>query len=288
MRPLAVLLPLLSACAWGPGIPQCMQALPRSEAEAAAITAEIRRELGDRVLIEQVEEWFFAATNDTPASFRACQGTIQRMVRHLYDGYFTKKPEKPIRVYLFRDKASYEDYCNRTYEKPPSTPFGFYMARERKMVMNIATGTGTLAHEIVHPLLSEDFPEVPSWFNEGFASLYEQSGPRNGRIVGLVNWRLPGLHKALRSARGVSLKELLETSTDAFYGDARGSNYAAARYLCLWLQERERLADFYRAFKASHNDDPTGRTALEKVVGKTLDDLEREWRDWVLTLALRD
>lgn len=288
MRLFAALLPFLSACAWGPGIPQCMQAFPRSEAEAAAITAEIRRELGDRVLVERVEDWFFVATNDTPASFRSCKGTIERMVKHLYDGFFVKKPEKPIRVYLFRDKASYEDYCNRTYEKPPSTPFGFYMARERKMVMNIATGTGTLAHEIVHPLLSEDFPDVPSWFNEGFASLYEQSGPRNGRIAGLVNWRLPGLHKALRSPRGVSLKELLETSTDAFYGDARGSNYAAARYLCLWLQERDMLADFYREFKASHKDSPSGRAALEKVVGKPLDDLERDWRDWVLTLALRD
>ena len=72
--------------------------------------------------------------------------------------------------------------------------FGFYMSGERKMVMNIATGTGTLAHELVHPLLAEDFPNVSSWFNEGFASLYEQSGSRGSRMMGFVNWRLPGLH----------------------------------------------------------------------------------------------
>ena len=82
------------------------------------------------------------------------------MFRYLYQDYFTKKPEKPIRVYLFKDKETYEKHCETAYGRAPSTPFGFYMAKERKMVMNIGTGTGTLAHELVHPLLGEDFPDA--------------------------------------------------------------------------------------------------------------------------------
>jgi hypothetical protein len=278
-------LALLAGCG-GLEVPQCMEALPRSDAEARAIAAEIRRELGEDVLVERVEDWFFVATDDSPASFRASRSTIERMVRHLYGEYFTKRPEKPIRVYLFRDRAGYDAYCRATYEKPPATPFGFYMARERKMVMNIATGTGTLAHEIVHPLLAEDFPGVPTWFNEGFASLYEQSAPRDGRIAGLTNWRLPGLQKALRGERAPSLPALLETTSEAFYGDERGLHYAAARYLCLWLQEQGLLPRYYRDFRAAGPSQ--GRAVLERTLGAPLSEIEPAWRDFVLSLRLRD
>jgi hypothetical protein len=269
-------------------LPQYMQDLPRTEEDAARVIQEIKRELGDETQVELVDDYFFVASNDTPRSFRVCKGTVARVFRYLYQDYFTRKPAKPIRVYLFRDRATYEEYCRTAYQKPPSTPFGFYMSRERKMVMNIATGTGTLAHELVHPLLAEDFPEVPSWFNEGFASLYEQSGERDGRMVGYVNWRLPGLHKALRAGKGVPLADLVKTTTDQFYGDERGVNYGTARYLCLWLQEQGRLIPFYKEFKASAKEDPTGGTALEKVAGKKLDELDKAWREWVLGLRYND
>ena len=46
--------------------------------------------------------------------------------------------------------------------------------------MNIATGGGTLVHEIVHPFVEANFPGCPTWFNEGLGSLYEQSAERKG------------------------------------------------------------------------------------------------------------
>ncbi len=162
------------------------------------------------------------------------------------------------------------------------------MSHERKMVMNIATGTGTLAHEMVHPLIAEDFPEVPTWFNEGFASLYEQSRSLpNDRMEGLLNWRLPGLQRAIREEGIISLRDLMNTSTHSFYGDERGVNYATARYLCLYLQEKELLGKFYVTFKATFEKDSTGITALEKVTGQTLDKLQPAWIAWVKKLRYR-
>ena len=250
---------------------------------------EIRRELGEGTRVEHVEEYFFVASNDTEAMFLQCKGTVARVYRYLHADYFTKKPEKPIRVYLFKDRQSYEDYCTATYQKPPSTPFGFYMSSERKMVMNISTGTGTLAHELVHPLLSEDFPAVPSWFNEGFASLFEESGERGGKMVGFVNWRLPKLKQMLKIGRGAPLADLMKTTTDQFYGeDDRGVNYATARYLCLYLQEKKLLIPFFKEFKAKAKEDPTGALAFAKAVGKTPAELDPVWREWVMSLRYQD
>ena len=233
--------------------------------------------------------YFFVASNDSTQRFLEYKSTVTRVFRYLYEDYFTRKPEKPIRVYLFRDKTSYDSYCRTTYDKPPSTPYGFYMSRERKMVMNISTGTGTLAHELVHPLLSEDFPGVPSWFNEGFASLFEQSGERDGRMVGFVNWRLPKLKQMLRIRKGVPLADLMKTTTEQFYGeDDRGVNYATARYLCLYLQEKKLLIPFFQEFKKSSKEDPTGALAFERAIGKKPAELDPTWREWVLSLRYQD
>ena len=285
----AVLIVLAAGCGVDPAVPQYMLDLPRTEEETLRVCEEIRRELGEDTHVERVEDYFFVASNDTMPKFIEYQQTVTRVFRYLYEDYFTRKPERPIRVYLFRDKSSYDGYCRSTYEKPPSTPYGFYMSRERKMVMNISTGTGTLAHELVHPLLSEDFPGVPSWFNEGFASLFEQSGERKGKMAGFVNWRLPKLRQLLKINRGVPLADLMKTTTEQFYGeDDRGVHYATARYFCLYLQDHDLLIPFFKEFKASAAEDPTGALSLKKVTGKTPAELEPIWRDWVLGLKYQD
>lgn len=285
----AVLIVLAAGCGVDPAVPQYMLDLPRTEEETLRVCEEIRRELGEDTHVERVEDYFFVASNDSVQKFIEYKQTITRVFRYLYEDYFTRKPERPIRVYLFRDKSSYDSYCRATYEKPPSTPYGFYMSRERKMVMNISTGTGTLAHELVHPLLSEDFPGVPSWFNEGFASLFEQSGERGGKMVGFVNWRLPKLRQLLKINKGIPLADLMKTTTEQFYGeDDRGVHYAAARYFCLYLQEHAQLTPYFKEFKATASEDPTGAQALKKVTGKTPAELEPIWREWVLGLRYQD
>src|SRR5664279_1403049 len=97
--------------------------------------------------------------------------------------------------------------------------------------MNFATGGGTLVHEIVHPFVEADFPDAPSWLNEGLGSLFEQSAERNGHIIGLTNWRLAGLQKAIRKKGLTTFEALAKTSSSEFYRDHEGTNYAEARYL---------------------------------------------------------
>jgi hypothetical protein len=215
------------------------------------------------------------------------RGTIRWAVTQLEAAYFELPPEHVITIYLFETSQSYERHAVELFGEPPDTPYGYYSPTDHALVMNIGTGGGTLVHEIVHPYMASNFPSCPSWFNEGLASLYEQSADGRGGIVGLTNWRLAGLQDALRKNTVPSFQELCE-SGGGFYTDDPGSNYAQARYLCYWLQEQGLLRGFYRQFRANVASDPSGYATLVGVVGPDMDDFRARWEQFVLGLKFPD
>lgn len=255
-------------------------------ADLARAAERLRARLGPSFEVQVEPPFLVAGDLDPDELARIRTGTIRWAYRRLGEDFFDAAPFRtPLIVYLFRDAESYERHARALFGEKPSTPFGYYSARHRALVMNIATGGGTLVHEMVHPMLAHDFPRVPAWFNEGLASLFEQCAERGGRITGLVNWRLEGLSRALAADRLGSLDTLLATTSAEFYGDS-GLNYAQARYLLYWLQEQGLLADFYRRFRAGAERDPTGRAALEAVLGEDLAAIDVRYRAFVRGLAL--
>jgi hypothetical protein len=207
-------------------------------------------------------------------------------VAQLKQDYFQRDPNEIITIWLFKDDASYRKYTRSVFNDEPTTPFGYYSAAHRALIMNIATGTGTLVHEIVHPFVRANFPNCPAWLNEGLGSLFEQCGERDGHIVGYTNWRLAGLQRAVSDDRVPSFKELTGTTDQEFYGEDRGTNYAQARYLCYYLQEHGKLTKFYRDFVANQQNDRTGYKTLVKTLGE--DDMEAfqtKWEKFVLRLT---
>ncbi|MBI4567544.1 MAG: DUF1570 domain-containing protein [Planctomycetes bacterium] len=212
--------------------------------------------------------------------------TVKWAVDLLKKEYFDRDPDHIIDIWLFKDEASYRGHAKTLFNETPSTPFGYYSAAHRALVMNIATGGGTLVHEIVHPFMRANFAACPAWFNEGLASLYEQSAERDGRIRGLTNWRLAGLQEAIERGGLASFQALLLTTDDEFYGDDKGTNYAQARYLCYYLQEEGLLAKFYREFVRDQATDPTGYATLQRLL--KADDMaafQKRWEKFVIGLT---
>jgi len=229
----------------------------------------------------------FVVVGDEPADVvrRRSEQTVRWAVRRLRKQFFAKDPNEILTIWLFKDKASYLAHAKALFGDEPSTPYGYYSPRHKALVMNIATGGGTLVHEIVHPFMRSNFAACPAWFNEGLASLYEQSAGRGDRIVGLTNWRLAGLQEAVREGRLGSFKALAATTDAEFYGPASGRHYAQARYLCYWLQEHGLLERFHREFVAAGGEDPTGYRTLQSVLGETdMAAFQKRWQAWVLTL----
>jgi len=209
--------------------------------------------------------------------------TVHWAVDRLKREYFTQDPKRILNIWLFQDSASYEEHTEALTGRKPTTPYGFYSAADQGLFMNISTGGGTLVHEIVHPFIEANFPGCPAWFNEGLASLYEQSSSRQGRIVGLTNWRLKGLQTAIRKGNVPSFETLCGTTSRAFY-QGSGTNYAQARYLCYYLQERGLLQKFYRQFRADVKHDPSGFRTLKAVLGNVdMNEFQQQWESEVLT-----
>lgn len=265
-----------------------------SEAAWRAKEAAVRAQLGPGFTLVRSHP-FLVAGDEAPDEVRAhAERTVAWATRLLKKQYFPKDPPQLLTVYLFRDRQSYERHVQKLWGHAPSTPYGYYSETEAALVMNIATGGGTLVHEMVHPFMAANFPEVPSWLNEGMGSLYEQCQGKDGEIRGLTNWRLAGLQKVIRNGRLPSFKTLLSTTSAEFYGEGSGTHYAQARYLCYYLQERGLLGKFYRAFHAAAHAkdgavrDATGYATLRRILGSEgadMDAFERQWKAWALTLT---
>jgi hypothetical protein len=212
---------------------------------------------------------------------RTTTGFLREKLALLEKDFFTKRPEKLLEVWLFKNERSFRKGAKKFFGDAPDTPFGYYSPDHNALVMN-ASGLGTLSHELVHPYMEANFPDVPSWFNEGLASLFEYPGERKGHIIGNVNWRLPNLKKEIKAKTLPKLSVLLSTTSDEFYG-ADYDAYAYARYLMYYLQEQGKLQEFYKTFLADKKD-LTGASALKKVLGEDLDTFEPKWRKWVMAI----
>jgi hypothetical protein len=233
-----------------------------------------------------IEPPFVVIGDESPEMVRnRAKRTIKWAVDLLKKSYFKKDPNEILDIWLFKDKTSYEKHNLAIFRTRPTTPFGYFSHTDRALVMNIRTGGGTLVHEIVHPFVASNFPACPAWFNEGLGSLYEQCRENNGRIHGLTNWRLAGLQQAIRRKRVPSFKTLCSTTTHDFYDEDPGTNYAQARYLCYYLQQRGLLERYYHQFHKQHKTDPTGYKTLMQVLGRRdMDAFQKEWEAFVLKL----
>jgi len=276
-RTMAVVALLLSA--WGVG---AAEGAAREDAFAKA-AAEMRKELGRGFIIERAGVFIVAGDMPRRSFNRFKSFTVEDCARALWKDFFTKRPGYPIKVYLFSGKASYEKWVPKLAGFKPHTPYGFYLPGKKSLMMNIATGGGTLVHEMTHALTDPDFPNCPTWLFEGLGSLFEQCHvTRGGHIKGRVNWRLP----VLRRGGFIPLEKLIKMSNAEFRGAKEPLNYANARYLCFYLQQRGLLTKFYKTFRDAHKagKDKTGWASFKEIIKERPAEFEKKWHAWVKTL----
>jgi len=279
---------------WGPRANGPEDSIPRTTAAGGSFTdAEfarhidaLKKKIPAKEFTISIQSPFVVIGDSPPADVRSQAETVRWAVEKLKQEYFAKDPAQILDIWLFKNAASYKKYARELFNDEPSTPYGYYSSTHKALVMNIATGGGTLVHEIVHPFVEANFPGCPPWLNEGLGSLYEQSGEEDGHIHGYPNWRLPGLQRAIRAGVVPPFKTLMAMDVDGFYNKDKGTNYGQARYLCYYLQEKGLLQKFYKEFSARGKEDPTGYQTLQSILGeRDMAAFQKRWEKFVLGLS---
>ncbi|MCG8423349.1 MAG: DUF1570 domain-containing protein [Proteobacteria bacterium] len=159
----------------------------------------------------------------------------------------------PVDFCLFDSNRSYHAFVTAVFGAGDHSPMGFYSPAKRVAVANLARSVGNLRHELVHPLVGDDFAKIPAWLNEGLGSLYgtaRQTQRQGRRFRFVVNYRLRHFRAADRRGQLPALGDLASSSHRQVRGDTAATYYAMSRYVLLYLDRRGQLDEFYRAMRA--------------------------------------
>jgi hypothetical protein len=188
--------------------------------------------------------------------------------------YFKIGQKHPLKVYLFKDTKSYKPYAKSARS---NTLYGFYMGpRENIIVVNRDSGLGTATHELVHHFIATTFKRRPAkWVNEGIATFFEKfigHLDKGGKLTisfgYFSNWRFPVTKGNIER---FNLRDLMST---------KNPDQGAARSLMLFLHKKGLFKSFVKEMSARRRD-RTGSTTLQEVYGKSIREIERDWKGWV-------
>jgi hypothetical protein len=168
----------------------------------------------------------------------------------------------------------------------------------------------TLRHEFWHALHWRHMSRIgqvhPMWMQEGLCSLIEDVDliedkgiAGSTRVVPVVSWRINMCKRMVKTNLLPKLSVLMTMDEKSYMGSRALGNYAASRAFFLWLAsqpspsaakkdaiEKQQsqptlLRDWYAGFIADYPTDPTGKTTTERLLGRKLDQLDKDFRAWI-------
>ena len=197
-----------------------------------------------------------------------------------------------IRVYVFRDLASFKPYRPYGDDERSGVTAGFHTsgddleyialhAPEQQLSMRFAS------HEYLHAVLSRSFGDLPVWVNEGLAEFYSTFEARGRRAdIG----RLVPEHVEWLERHSIPLAGLLLVSRDSpdyQQGETSRTVYAQSWALAHALMMDPADPSRFGRLLAELGRGTTGLDALRRVYGPNApDSLERRLREYVSLLSL--
>ncbi len=273
--------PDLAALRSDPRYEELISSIERRYAEAAEHMERWSREtLGSGAIIERDESLrLVLATNLDRETFERMRKSIQEQVRLQIEMLFDGPPNSYVLV-LVPTPEKADELIGSVYVG------GYYDHDTRRLVLRDLGPS--LRHEITHALHHGQMDRLgqshPMWIQEGLASMFEMYdvGPE-GRYRVLDNTRLNIVLNLRRAASLSKWRAFFAQEDDRFNRVRARAKYAEARAILQFLAEQGRLEEWYRLYLSTYREDRSGALALERLFGRSLDEVEREYRAWLGT-----
>ena len=265
-------------------VPPSPEVTPESliHAAAAATQAEVRARYGPA--FREIDTEHFRVISDTsPRAHRVYAAQLEGFYRAVHPRFFTREMP-PLKVILIHGGADFENFMNSHHLEEDADSYGMYeptthtVYARRCFPDGQSSGLGTVFHETGHAMLQVEYGRrpIPSWFNEGFAALFERGRVMRGIwVYGNPNPRRESiLRRAYDADKLPSLEKYLNLSDESFRRNG-GLSYAVGRSFFLYLLRRhgeDALRRFVAAMRAGRS--PVLALGPEWTIPK----LEKAWR----------
>ncbi len=239
--------------------------------------------LPDNTSITKFKYFVIISDLDEQLTYTLIDNDIRNTVSSMEENFVSKTPVDATPIFLFANFEKYKEFVLKNFEIEESdiSPYGFFKISKNAIVVRYVSWKGSISHEVTHKFTRRDFPDMPSWFDEGFASLNEKSTFKNGVLIGDFSFRIIPLRRAIKENTYTGLENLMETDDDEMYGKRTSFYYAQSRYLLMFLQQQGLLTDYYKQFRDSYNTDKSGISQLEKITGRPISQLDKELLEFI-------
>jgi tetratricopeptide (TPR) repeat protein len=197
------------------------------------------------------------------------------------------KQATPTVTVLLPTRADYREWAQKKFGDGWDRIGGAYVHDERALVsMDLGA---TLRHEYWHVLHWRDMEARgqmhPIWVMEGLCSLPEdvEAGPKGGMIA-KASWRTNIVLRLAKSHNLTPWDVMFAMDQKRFVGSRPLAFYAQGRAIFMWLHQQGKLRRWYSEFVDNWKDDRTGKLAFERVFGKPIREVEREFKKWAREL----
>jgi hypothetical protein len=229
-----------------------------------------------------------------PTSFAQARAEVERLhawgTAHLFPDQAAEgdgEPGDPWVVVILPTRRDFERWAAATYGAGAIGNFrqigGQYNHDSKRLIAQDLGGT--LRHEFFHILHWRDMSRRrqmhPIWVQEGLCSLVEDFDVQaDGSLRIAPSWRTNIVRRLARSNNLFKLEKLAGLDHNRFSNSNPLANYAQARAVFMYLLSADRLGQWYEAYTAGFDEDPSGIRALEQVLGKPVEDINRDYKAW--------
>ena len=249
--------------------------------------ARVQTKLGPQFRV--LETAHFRVISDTsPRYHTVVSGVIEQFYQQVRPRFFEHDIER-LPFYLINGGVDFERFMRQ--RGLDGTSFGLYDPRTRSLYAHRyfpdgrESGVGTLFHETIHAMIQAEFgafEAAPTWFHEGFASLFEAGRILRGSwVYGNPNpWRETPFRAAFEAGRVPSLSTFFALPNAAFQAskEERDLYYNTGRSLFLYVllsHGEPALRQFIQSLRSGES----ATRALEKATGLSLAQIEAGWHE---------